>query len=477
MKHTTLTTSSFEAFWKAEIIRRQEAAQGPFADQSLQRELDEPANLQERALSRAAHLIERQQFAAKLQRYQLLWRVVVWAILLVAGITGVSIAVQITPTHLRSVSIIEALLMLIGLNSLLIGVWLASVLAKPRARGIVGWVLQLFTNRQHSPEAILVATAHSSVMQRHGLIKPTFSSLSHLFWAILLGSAILTLIARFIAFEYEFVWRTTLLSQPQIDTVLAWLHAVPQLFGLPRPDVVQSAPSAQVNRNIALWLLLCIGVYALVPRLLLLIGSEWVRRRRLAGLELDWTLAGWSELRQQWQQAPQFDVDSAPAMIQRHGPATPLVESETPALVLKDQLAITLDWSTPDHNQLTQLLGSRSSLLIVSANSAKQRQQVLRALAHSTTPPQVLVLVNPQLSPDRGTLRLLDTLHSYASIKVGLVDHGAPEKQQIWLDYLTTHLAQIQLVTLPEHSQATSFAQAATQITEHWLDHNQTVTL
>ena len=476
------SSTPFAATWVAEIIRQQEAAQGPYDDRQVQRHWIEESDLETRVLRRARILAERHELAPAIDRYQFSWRFTLGLLSLIAVISGISLAMQITPTQVRTVSLIEALIMLIALNALFIIIWAVSMMAKPRARGLGGWLFKLISSRPHSSrlhktDLLRVAKAHTSVLHRYHLLKPTFSSVSHLVWTLLLTAALLTLVARFVAFEYEFVWRTTLLNDAQINALLNTFHALPSLFGLPRPAVDQLSGFPENNRAVALWLLACVCLYALLPRLLLLLGSVWVYHRRAKYLPIDWSLAGFSELHQQWQRSATDEVDPPPTVIQRRGPnamnrtfaTTPATNDVLEQVRLHPQLVITVDWPAAAQRQLTDQMQDYPDVSVCSANSAAERQQLLEALhRHASAAPRLLVLINAQLSPDRGTLRFIDTLTEYTTPELGLVSDTAQTKVRVWHDYVGEHLADINLVTSPS-SAVGSFAENAFAITCKWL--------
>ena len=472
----------FAATWVAEIIRQHEAAQGPYDDHHIQRHLENQPNFDARVITRAKMLVERNDLASAIDRYQFSWRLTLVLLLLAAMVSGIGLAMQLTPAQARTVSLIEALIMLVMVNALFILVWCVTMMAKPRARGLAGWLFKfisgrLLSSRLHKTEIVRVATAHTSVMHRYKLIKPTFASVSHIVWTFLLTAALLTLVTRFIAFEYEFVWRTTLLSDAQIQALLNAFHTVPSLLGLPRPDIDQLSGVPNDNRAVAIWLISCVFIYALLPRLILLLGSLWLYRQRAKYLPLDWSLAGFSELQQQWQRSATVEVDPPPASIQRHGPKIVEQSTElgnTPTTVLETvrlqpQLVMTVDWSASQQSDFKKQFQTYPDVSVCSANSAAERQQLLEALhRHAQVAPRTLVLINAQLSPDRGTLRFIDTLTEYTTPQIGLVSGKSQRNEQVWRDYLGEHLAETSLVTLPSGPDD-SFAEHACSITLTWL--------
>lgn len=482
----TKQRTSFGAFWRAEVIRQQEAAQGPFAEPAVPTAPSLTGRaMQTQALQRAERLIERQQLEPTLHRFQFIARLGLAMLVLFAMLSGVGLAMQITPAQERTVSLIEALLLLIVLNAVFIMIWCLSIAAKPRARGLAGWLMHGFTGRMQRHETIRIATAHSSVLHRHRLIQPTFSCISHLLWVVLLGAAMLALTARFVAFEYEFVWRTTLLSAAQIETLLTFFHSLPGQFGLTRPDLSPPTGTEQANRDIALWLLTSIGIYALMPRLVLLAICNAVRRYRLNRLRIDWSLPGWSELRQQWQQHASSDIDPAPVHIQRHGPNSPRTSSAphgqattktatTSAVApMLAKVVATVDWSEQEHALLQQQLSTNPQLSVLSANSAAQRQQLLHGVKDKGGQRAILLLVNTQVSPDRGTLRFIDTLQQCAQVSIALVANQHAEKHEVWRSYITQHLAQADVVNASADQHDTSLVESAALLTDTWLHRSE----
>lgn len=439
-----MASQQFERIWTAEIIRQYESHQGPLADTQANQQVAPIQQHQERLLKRAELLAASYGFAAQQHWVNMCIKATIAILTTLAVLSGITLATQLSPQIPGTISLIEALLLLVVVNLVFILFWLLTLLPSRHAGGIAQWLFKFAQQHIQHPQRLLALQSYGSTLARHHLIKPSFAMLSHWLWTVLLLTALVTLLLRFIAFDYQFVWQTTLLSEQQIQTTLAAFHTIPEWLGLAPPVVIP--PSSQLiesdllQRNTALWLLSCVILYALLPRLLLLLGCMLYRHREASSLAVNWSLPGFTELQQEWQRGDLLEVDAAPSHITVPGSPslnTPQLETPCPTQPALSQIIVTLDWPESAHQKL---LEQDINIPVYPANHQQQRATILTALGRTNKPLPALLLINSALSPDRGALRFIQTLTPHSKLTVGLALASTQSRLELWQEYLNTHL-------------------------------------
>src|SRR5690606_24115799 len=123
-------------------------------------------------------------------------------------------------------------------------------------------------------------------------------------WLLALTSMLVCLLALLSARRYQFNWETTLLSPDAFVAITRWLGSLPGLLGFSMPPeaIIRISDGQHVLPDAAQglwssWLIGCLVVYGLLPRLLALIISLIPIRKTLSGLTPDTSLPGYAELR------------------------------------------------------------------------------------------------------------------------------------------------------------------------------------
>ena len=450
-----MISQRFMRFWMTEAIRQQEAEHGPLADNSANRRAQSAASAEEFALQRAEHLAHAQQLQPAFLFYQRALRLAFWLSILFASLSGIALALNLAPQANRDISLIEAVSVAILTNALFILLWLVAVLRKQAPGGPGHWLLQSvqrFTGDQHR---FLAAQSHTHLCARQGLLKPGFSVFSHSLWSTILGAAFIALTLRFLVYDYQFVWRTTLLSAAQIEALISAMHILPGMLGIERPLIDSATQVAANPRDTAIWLLSCILIYAFMPRILLLCASEWIRRRRLRKLSLDWSLPGLIELRPVYDRQQVIDVDPAPADIE----VFPQRKArQSPAPTTGRALLISLEWPAEQAQQLSSLFSNRADWeWLANISSASERNECLSKLANlsakgAQTPPQVYLVINPLLSPDRGSLRFIEAVSQLSSVVIVVALAGS-QRGKLWQQTMQQHLPELALAITPKSAE------------------------
>lgn len=427
-----MNKTKFESFWLTEIIRHQEAHLGPFADSAAMRRASSESNLTKRLFIRTEVLAGEHDFKEAQLSCQRLLKLGQLGLIVVAILSGIGLALNLSPQTIRTISIIEALIAIIVVNGLLILLWAVSVNIRQKPGGIGALLGHYSSYLARGKNRLNAMQAFNSVAARGHLFKPALSALTHGFWLLLLGSAFITLTFRFIGYDYQFIWQTTLLSEANVEQLVRILHIVPGLLSIEPPMVSFAEPASfSGERQTALWLLTCMLCYAILPRLVLFITCEALRRYRLKHLSVDWNLPGFSELYSIWRTSTSAVTDPAPDNIEviRSG----LTTQPNTKTQFQPEAWFTLECGEqmPTHPALQDL---SSCPYLGDIGTREQRVNLLQTLQEESV--SVLAVINPELSVDRGSLRFLAEVERVAQLAVSVVlkpDHprASTWKQQI----------------------------------------------
>lgn len=456
---STISPSPFERLWLCEAVRLTEAHAGPLDDAEANRRARlHGSGLAERIEFRALWLAQRDGLFDALRRWRRAFTLTGLALLLLAVLTGASLALGALGDGRQPVNVFWALGSLLGLHLLTLLGWLAAqLLFRDKGAALGRLWLWLSERLARDARAAHLGAALPSLLQRRGLEPWLFGLATHMLWLVALLSALAMLLAMLSARHYGFIWETTLLSAETFVSLTQALGSLPALLGFSVPDTAQiaasgfSAPADDLARRAwAGWLIGMLVVYGVLPRLLLalLCLGRWQHGRARLALDLD--APGYAQLRERLQ--PSSEVlgvwEPAPvALAQSHAGQ---VDAGSGALLV----AIELDEDQPWPPALPKGVASAGVL-----DSREQRRQLLEQLTRF--PPQRLAIAcDPRRSPDRGTLVLIAELSRCAAqTRVWLLQPGAgraleADRLQDWHDALAT-------LALP-------FADNAPL---HWLEH------
>ncbi len=202
---------------------------------------------------------------------------------------------------------------LLGVQTLLLLIWLITLVTLPRglASGSLGALLSAGGRklaarfqRSRAHQAALAAVAHAQ--SRRGLATWNFSALSHAMWLAFNVGCLAALIALLSTRQYAFSWETTILSETAYQRFTQALAVVPGDLGFDTPSREQIAASRDeragdvdraTQRQWGHLLLGSVVAYGLLPRLvfLALCALLWVVAR--ARFRLDLEQPGFQRLR------------------------------------------------------------------------------------------------------------------------------------------------------------------------------------
>jgi len=365
------------------------------------------------------------------------WLTAVLLLLMLVG--GFGVAVAALGDGSRPVNVIWTLGGLLGFNLLSLLLWLAgSSLGRVSGRvtdsagGVFGRLWWWASRRLASGEtAALAAQAGIGLLRRARLLVWWLGSISHAMWlGILLGvlgGMLLALSLR----RYGFIWETTILPAGvfvDFVTLLGWL---PARLGFPVPDAAMIRASGAAAGGTseaaaiawAAWLIGCVTVYGILPRLILYIFCVIRLKRGERRVRLDMSLPEYAALiaRVTPASVPLGVSDAAPEQLMQSHLQAGHVISDGGAMILAIELRPELCW--PPALPTGVIDGGM-------IDSREQRRQALTRLS-ARPPARLLLACDSRLSPDRGSLALIASLSRHAGdCRVWLMDAVAGENDE-----------------------------------------------
>lgn len=438
--------SSFQQAWLAETLRLREAHWGQLQDSTeVRRARADGGTFAQRIARRAQFLGRREKLDQVLQHWS---RVARWSLLTMialALLTGAGVALGALGDGTRPVNLLLALVALLGLHALTLVLWLAGTTLQTNGDG--AWLGQLWLaatrKLARGPDAALAPRALIGLLGRSGALRWTMGAVSHLLWLVALTGLLATLLALLSARRYTFNWETTLLAPDafvSLTQALGWLPA--QLgFAMPPEATIRLSdglnalpPEAQALWSS--WLIGCVVVYGLIPRLAAFIVSLALARNgiRRASM-LDTSLPGYAGLRPRLMPPSESitpDAPPGPQILTRIEPAPAHGPGGQP-IIVGLELASSTVWppaTLPEGIQNAGVIDSRA-----------QRHALLDHL-HAQPTPRLLVVCDSRQTPDRGALAYITELASYAEqTRIGFITetgtaHDDGSRLGTWRDQL-----------------------------------------
>lgn len=434
--------TAFDHRWIAETIRLQETRQGPLEDADAVRQARRaPPELEARILARADVLAHRDGLHALVQQWHTdaRWALLALGLLAVAG--GVGSAVSVLGDGSRAVNVVWAIGGLLGLHGLMLLLWIAGLLLPVAGSVTAGsgglgqawlWLTQRLTRRlMRDPKAALLPQALAGLLGRARLARWWLGTISHGVWTLALLAALLTLLVLLATRRYGFVWETTILPADSFVMLVQGLGTLPAWLGFAVPDADTirasgTAPltSASARHAWSAWLVGCVLVYGLLPRLLLWLGCLTLWRQGRRNLRLDTALPGHAELAGRLLPASdRLGVhDPAPAELPRFAPARPSHPAGAERLLVGLELGEGIAWPPA-------LSQAHDGGIIA---SREDRHALADALAAKPVA-RLLVACDGRLAPDRGSTAFITGLAGYAGqTAVWLIAPRDEERRAHW---------------------------------------------
>lgn len=414
-------SSSLVPFWLLEAVRLKESQWGPIEDAvEVRRVIAAGGSLEQRLLQRAYWLSERQGW---LSTQQAMWRFMrwsLWGVLAVFIVLGGGAAVGALTTTDGRVNVLWAGLTLLALPSLSFIAWLFALLLpwnteKTTGLGVSQLWLWLSRRLIKGPDQSVLLNAFLSFLIKQRLWRWAMSLINHAAWLMGLSAMVVTLLVLLAAKRYSFNWETTLLGPESFVLIVQSLGWLPSLLGFSTPsaemirlsDGLQAVPT-EVQVQWSSWLVGCVLVYGVLPRLCALALSGWMFRQRFNQVSVEVDQVGLIELRQRLMPTSEYvGVDAKQGLDQV--PVASVSKHLAPIGVSTLVIGIELD---PEQKWPPEQLPTDWN----DAGLIDSREQRAVLLAQLTAQHYVhLVLcVDAAQTPDRGVIAWLAELASYS---------------------------------------------------------------
>ena len=399
----------------AETVRLIEDKQALDDSTVMRLAYDTTGERQERLIQRAWLLGNDLGLPAEWQQWKRLIRYTAVMLLVFASLFGAGVAASVTSGN-RTLNAPYALLLALGPHFVTLLLWLITLFRPGLSdSGSIGSLLLRGLARlpfRHGPHFWTMLHAAASLFARKRLLPWLTGIASHAFWSAALAAALLMLALSFSFQAYRLTWETTILPANffvEFVRISGWL---PQQLGFPLPDtdtLLDPAAPDSDHRAWAWWLIGCISLYGLLPRIALTILSWAVWRTRSRRLEPDLTHPYYAKLLARFN-----DMERSAVIDPEQRPArrdAPLTRSPLPGEPLS--LAV-IGFELPEETRWPpEAVGENAELMERIAGSVQERRALLAKLAE-LKPYSMLFICNAAATPDRGTAGFLREAAAYS---------------------------------------------------------------
>ena len=408
----------FQQAWLTETLRLREAHWGQLQDSTeVRRVRAEGGTFAQRIARRAQFLGRREKLNEVLQNWSRIARWSLAAMFALAVLAGIGTAMGALGDGTRPVNLLLALVAMLGLHLLTLILWLAGMCLQSNGSG--AWLGRIWLDATRKlargPDAALAPRALVGLLGRSGSLRWVLSAISHLLWFSALTSLLATLLALLSARRYTFNWETTLLTPDafvRLTESLGWLparlgFAMPSEATIRLSDGLNVLPQ-DVQALWSSWLIGCVVVYGIIPRVMAAVVSVVVARRGIRqASSLDTSLPGYADLRPRLMpssEAISADAPPGPEVLSRVDRSSTMSFSDQP-LIVGFELAASAPW--PPANLP---MGVQSAGIV---DSRVQRHALLDQL-HAQPVRRLLIVCDSYQTPDRSALAYIAELASYA---------------------------------------------------------------
>lgn len=333
------------------------------------------------------------------------------------------------------VNIFTVLTSLLGIQLLLLLVWIAVMVLAPRSRGggLLGpFVLEVVRvlARRFAPDTNHVAAvqAYVGIIGNGRLGRWTLSGISHAMWLAFTIGTVATVVTLLAVRHYTLGWETTILSDEAYISLTTAISAVPNAVGFETPTIEQIRASqlsgdldaaAASNQAWSSLLIASLLLYGVVPRGLALAFSMMCRSRAARAHRIDVHHPEIQRLAARLQPVARsigiVDPDDA-RPIQAAGDDAPSIGPGEGPLVIVGFELVRRDTTWPP-----ALRGVTWTDLGIVETGAEQRAVAERIEALPVAPGAVVIVVSMTTTPDRGVRAFLAKLVAVAGGPVVLV--------------------------------------------------------
>lgn len=408
-----LAQNKLYLYWQAEAIRLFESKQKNFSDTAIQNlVINQYQDFDQRVLYRADLIAKQEKIDLGLSNWFISAKLAIISLWLLALISGIGVAAgALAQAH---VNLASALIALLGLHLISFIFWLISYLpiAKPDTglSSIWLWLSKKITKSNHSQ---LAAKSFLSLFIRQKMWPPAIGIITHSTWIAAFIGALLTLLILLSTRNYSFYWATTLLTDDAIINLSKIIGYIPAILGLSMPDSIAITASLnninssnEIHSQWSVWLIGCIIVWGLLPRLIALFFCLLSLLSKFNKLKIDPKLPAWMELKNRYSpRAENLGIDKPANKIQQlFKPTYSKPSKSNKAAILGYELDTNFNWPpfvmTPNISDLGI------------ASSRADQSRIRKTINASTN---LLLVCNTNLTPDRGTINWLHELQDLSA--------------------------------------------------------------
>jgi len=409
---------TFKQAWLCEAIHLRESQWGPQDDSKARLFAQNQLSPQAKVICRAQVLSQTLGLTNTIATLSSAGWFAFVLILLFALMTGASMALTALGSGAQPVNIVWALISLLGLNILFLVLWCLALLSPMASGGRLALLWPWLTRKlARGPDMGLAVQAWWGVLHQTRSTRWLLSTGTHAIWITVSVGAAATILFALSTRQYDFVWETTVLSSEVFVTWIGYLGVVPQWLGFVVPDSETVRASGSVSqqgvdltrRLWSGWLLGCLVVYGILPRVCLGLWSGLIVMKRLARAQPDLSSPYYISV---LSRMPTFDshIDGkAPeesVLTRGIGPRNR--ESNT---WHTEHILIAIE---PDPNEAWPPAGIGAALTCASpVDSRESRKHILARIAHAR-PNSLIFACDARHSPDRGTLRFIADLSEHS---------------------------------------------------------------
>lgn len=323
----------------------------------------------------------------------------------------------------QPVNIVWALVNLFLINFISLVFWLVAMISPKAKGGIIVQLWPVLTRKlAQGHSAGLGIQAWWRLWSKANATQWLLSTGTHLIWMMMSLSALFTMLFLLSTRQYDFVWATTILTPEVFIKLTGYLATLPQWLGVSVPDSEIVRASGTVSQhhaeNMRLlwsnWLISCLFFYGILPRALLAIFSAAILAHRYPGIRPDLTSPYYVSVLSRLNPSGLAPEGSPP-----EGGAAPTDPNGMPTETWSaDHVLIAIELDPRDVWPPTGL--GTAITLATPIDSRASRKHALENLSISR-PNNLILACDARLTPDRGTLRLIE---SFSTI---------PKRTLLWL--------------------------------------------
>lgn len=398
--------------WLCEALRLKETQWGQLDDRAACLRAASESTEARQIAARAGVLGESTGVSLALERMQTGLRIAFVILLGVAMLAGGSAALAALGAGPHRVNVVSALLVLLGVNLLSLALWLLSLIIGVGSGGGLARCWQWLVRKLAAgPELALAGQAWWSIWHQASGLRWVLSGVTHACWLVASLTMLAVLSFTLSTRHFSFAWETTLLSADSFVALTQFLGAVPQWFGWTIPDSETVRASGYLSTNSvqaqalwASWLMGALACYGVMPRALLLLASLAMVARAWPRTQPQLKSPYYEALLAKMHPTALSPEGLTPAQTKpRYPPALKSTNSAVQAMIT----GIELESEWPPFG-----LGS-AIVRTVMIDSRDTRHVALSQVAQ-LNPRRLVIACDARHTPDRGTLRLIAELSSYA---------------------------------------------------------------